>query len=285
MPIETEKLQKVLARLGLGSRRQMETWIDEGRVKINKRLAKVGDRVSYRDVLRLDGKRLEPEGRRKPLVLCYNKPVSEVCSRDDPEKRKTVFESLPELSNGRWISVGRLDLNTSGLLLFTNDGDLANQLMHPSHNVEREYAVRIFGRVSDAQIKILKKGVVLDDGPARFEQIKDAGGEGSNHWYHVILKEGRNREVRRLWESQNVQVSRLTRLRYGPVWLPRDLRLGQTVMLKPGQVNDLLVKADITIAEPEQHTTKQARGGHKKRLKPSTIGNKAGKRLNLRRRR
>lgn len=224
----SEKLQKLLANAGLGSRREIEVWISAGRVSVNGQIAKLGDRANPTDDLRLDGHLISRHKlvRRKLKVLMYHKPVGEVCSRNDPEGRKTVFESIPRLNDGRWISVGRLDITTTGLLLFTNDGELANKLMHPSVEIEREYAVRVLGEVAEESLKALTNGIELEDGPAKFERLSVAGGEGANHWYHVVLKEGRNREVRRMWESQGVTVSRLTRIRFGPLMLDRRLPLG-----------------------------------------------------------
>lgn len=224
----TEKLQKVLARAGFGSRRHMETWISEGRVRINNAIAKLGDRVSERDAISVDG-RAVPRERLSSInqTLMLHKVPGTVCSRSDPEGRETVFKGLPKLSSGRWISVGRLDINTTGLLLMTTDGELANRLMHPSYELDREYMVRVLGEVKPETIKKLTHGVELEDGPARFTSIVDTGGEGANHWYRVVVKEGRYREVRRLWESQGIQVSRLSRIRFGPVNLPRNLRRGQ----------------------------------------------------------
>jgi len=233
----SEKLQKVLARAGFGSRREIEGWISEGRIKVNGKVATLGDRVDESDRLEVDGKRIHP-GKlkdKRTRVLAYHKPVGKVCSRHDPEGRPTIFEDLPPLAGGRWISVGRLDLNTSGLLLLTTDGELANRLMHPSQQIEREYAVRVLGEVTPEMLKNLEEGVQLEDGKAHFDAIRDVGGEGANHWYHVVLREGRNREVRRLWESQGVQVSRLQRVRFGPVSLPR--------WQKPGRWEDLDEKA------------------------------------------
>ncbi len=238
----SEKLQKVLARAGFGSRREMERWIEAGRVSINGKIVGLGERVTEDDVVRVDGTivaRQKMQPNRRCRVLAYHKPEGEVTSRDDPEGRKTVFDRLPTISGGRWIVVGRLDINTSGLLLFTTDGELANRLMHPSYTVEREYAVRVLGEVSKETIAQLKSGVELEDGPAHFSEIRDTGGEGANHWYHVKLSEGRNREVRRLWESQGVTVSRLMRVSYGVVTLPRYLRAGRWEELSEHQVKEL----------------------------------------------
>ncbi len=220
-----EKLQKVLARAGIGSRREMERWIEQGRVKVNDQVATIGDRVSDKDNIKVDNKFIAQRRTQvQQRVIAYHKPVGEVCSRDDPEGRTTIFNNLPKLKSGRWISVGRLDLNTSGLLLLTTDGELANKLMHPSNEIEREYAVRILGEVSPEIIKELTKNVPLEDGDAHFTEVKAAGGQGANHWYHVILKEGRNREVRRLWEYFGFAVSRLMRIRYGDITLKRSVR-------------------------------------------------------------
>ncbi len=256
-----EKLQKVLARAGLGSRRALEEWIQAGRVSINGRVAQLGDRVRPEDRIMVDG-RLVSAQRRAPRrrVLVYHKPVGEVCSRHDPEGRTTIFESLPRLRDGRWISVGRLDLNTSGLLLVTNDGELANLLMHPSREIAREYAVRVHGEVPETALAALREGVMLDDGPARFDSIEDAGGQGSNHWYHVCLSEGRNREVRRLWEAQGVQVSRLIRIRYGTVSLPRSLRAGHWEELAPESLDALL--DSVGLAPARQDETRRGGGRH-----------------------
>ncbi len=237
----SEKLQKVLANAGLASRRQIENWIREGRIIVNGAPAKLGDRVTQDAKIRVDGRevKLIKSATAKCRILLYHKPEGEICSRSDPENRPTVFDTLPMLRNGRWISVGRLDFNTSGLLLLTNDGELANHLMHPAAQVEREYAVRIQGQVTPAMLKNLKKGVELDDGMAHFDKVVDAGGEGTNHWYHVIVKEGRNRFVRRLWETQGVKVSRLIRIRFGSLTLPRMLRKGKWAELDKQEVNAL----------------------------------------------
>ncbi len=239
----SEKLQKVLARAGKGSRRKMETVIAEGRVSVDGKVVGLGERVTENQVLRIDGHVVKyvTEENTVCRVLAYNKPEGEVCTRSDEAGRKTVFERLPRLNGSRWISIGRLDINTSGLLLFTRDGEFANRMMHPSREVEREYAVRIFGEVDDAMLNRLRMGVKLDDGEAKFLSIKEsgkeAGGEGINRWYHVVLTEGRTREVRRLWESQGVQVSRLMRVRYGQLHLDKQLPQGGWVELGLKEVN------------------------------------------------
>lgn len=227
---EGEKLQKVLARAGQGSRREIEVLISEGRVSVDGKIAALGDRINIHSnvKVRVDGHIVNLTQAHKEVcrVLMYYKPEGELCTRHDPDGRATVFDRLPRLSGARWIAVGRLDINTSGLLLFTTDGELANRLMHPSHEVEREYSVRVFGQVDDAMLNRLKKGVQLEDGPASFKEIKSVGGTGLNQWFDVTLMEGRNREVRCLWESQGIQVSRLIRIRYGNIKLMKSLPRG-----------------------------------------------------------
>ncbi|MGA9854284.1 MAG: 23S rRNA pseudouridine(2605) synthase RluB [Gammaproteobacteria bacterium] len=241
-----ERIQKLLAAAGLGSRREIEGWIKAKRLTINGRTAQLGDRITTADRIAVDGRVLkmlihaQVDERR---VLLYHKPEGELTTRKDPEGRPTVFESLPRLRRSRWVSVGRLDTNTSGLLLFTTDGELANRLMHPSHEIEREYAVRVLGKITDQQLAALKTGVRLEDGMAKFDAIQEAGGEGANHWYHVTLKEGRNREVRRLWEAVGVTVSRLIRIRYGAISLPRQLPRGAWRDATEGELAALLTAA------------------------------------------
>ena len=237
----SEKLQKVLARAGVGSRREMETVISEGRVSVNGKVATLGDRVEAKDVIRVDGHQISVPTLNDVIcrVLAYHKPEGEVCTRHDPEGRPTVFDRLPRIKDSRWVAVGRLDVNTSGLLLFTTDGELANRLMHPSHEVEREYAVRVFGEVTEGMLQKLRRGVQLEDGPAKFDKITAGGGEGLNQWFNVTLCEGRNREVRRLWESLEVQVSRLMRIRYGDIKLDKTLPRGGWAELELPQVNYL----------------------------------------------
>ncbi|MCP5197458.1 MAG: pseudouridine synthase [Gammaproteobacteria bacterium] len=237
----SERLQKFLARVGFGSRRQIEDWIRQGRITVNGVPAALGALVNGAERIKIDGQLVQVRafGQRR-RVLAYYKPIGEVTSHRDEAERPLVFERLPRLRDGRWVAVGRLDLNTQGLLLLTNDGELANRLMHPSSGIEREYAVRVLGEVTPAMLQQLRQGVPLEDGVAHFDEIIEAGGEGANHWYHVILREGRNREVRRLWESQGVAVSRLVRVRYGPVSLRRGLHLGRWDELDETQIDELL---------------------------------------------
>ena len=250
-----EKLQKVMARMGLGSRRDIETWISLGRVKVNNLVATLGQRVDTHDAITLDGRLLRREELEESTrrVLMYNKPEGQVCTRDDPEGRPTVFEHLPRLQSGRWINIGRLDINTTGLLMFTTDGELANRLMHPSYQMDREYAVRVRGEVDDEMIERLLTGVMLEDGPAKFSDIQKApGGEGFNHWFHCVVMEGRNREVRRLWESQGVVVSRLKRVRFGPVFLTSDLSVGRWREMVQGEIDILSSEVGLaSVALPE----------------------------------
>ena len=225
---ESEKLHKVLARAGLGSRREVEGWIAQGRVSVGGRRATLGERVQGGEAVRVDGRRVRLPGAGGVLrVLLYHKPAGEVCTRRDPQGRPTAFERLPRCPGSRWVAVGRLDLDTSGLLLFTNHGELAHRLMHPSQAIPREYAARIRGELTPESRRRLLRGVHLEDGPTRFDSILDAGGSGTNRWYKVVLSEGRNREVRRLWASQGIAISRLIRVRYGPIALPRRLSPGR----------------------------------------------------------
>jgi len=273
-----EKIQKVLARAGLGSRRQIERWIEEGRVTVDGAPATVGDRVTSGQDLRVDGRKIPAHSFQvSQRILVYHKPEGEVCTRSDPQNRPTVFENLPSLRGARWIAVGRLDFNTSGLMIFTTDGELANRLMHPSHELEREYAVRVLGKVTDEMIQRLKEGVMLDDGPARFQSIVDAGGSGANHWFHVTLKEGRNREVRRLWDTVGVKVSRLMRVRFGPIALPPHFHARRTMELDEAAAARLYAEVNLpmpmlgddlsTSKTPSRHNDRQ---GHTKTKKQSS---------------
>ena len=247
-PEPTQRLHKLLATQGLGSRRDMEELIASGRVTVNGEIAKVGAGVTQYDIVRIDSRpvRLQFEAE-LPQVLIYHKPEGEIVSQDDPEGRASVFDKLPKIKQGKWIAIGRLDINTSGLLIFTNSGDLANRFMHPRYEVEREYAVRIFGELTEEQMSLLTQGIELEDGPAAFDSISAQGGEGANHWYQVILREGRNREVRRLFEAFQMPVSRLMRVRFGPVNLPPRVKRGQMLKLEQKQVVDLLEWAGLEV--------------------------------------
>jgi 23S rRNA pseudouridine2605 synthase len=256
-PVAGEKLQKVLARTGLGSRREMETWIQSRRVEVNGKIATLGDRVDDKARISVDGKPLDRAPAQQTRCILYHKPTGEVCTRDDPQGRRTVFQRLPKLKTGRWISIGRLDFNTSGLLLFTTDGELANALMHPSSNIEREYMVRVMGEWSQDMLQQLLDGVMLEDGIARFADIQDGGGDGINHWFYVVLMEGRNREVRRLWESQGLTVSRLKRVRYGDVFIPSRVKQGQWVELDHKEVKSLYRLADLPVKDLQRGTAKE----------------------------
>ncbi|MBC7376380.1 MAG: pseudouridine synthase [Burkholderiaceae bacterium] len=241
---ETPKLHKVLAQAGLGSRLEMEQLIMEGRISVNNEPAHIGQRIQFGDHIKVNGKpirfRIDPPPAR---VIAYHKPIGEVVTHDDPQNRPTVFRKLPKLFQGKWQSVGRLDLNTEGLLLFTSSGELANKLMHPRFGLEREYAVRVLGALSGEEKKRLIEGVQLDDGVAQFGSIEDGGGEGSNHWYRVTISEGRNREVRRMLEAVGHAVSRLIRIRYGAMLLPRGLKRGAWMELDEGDIRSLVQAA------------------------------------------
>ncbi len=258
-PITTagERIQKVLARGGIASRREIERWIDEGRVKVNGAVVTQGVRLKIGDYLQVNDRVVHWEkfAEQATRVLLYHKAIGEVVTRQDPEGRPVIFKNLPPLETARWIAVGRLDINTSGLLLVTNNGELANRLMHPSTEVEREYAVRILGNVSDPTLEKLKTGVALEDGIAKFDEIHFAGGEGANKWYNVIVSEGRNRLVRRLWESQTLTVSRLIRVRYGPIVLPEGLRTSRFYELTDKELDLLFEYAGMAV---EKHTPSKA---------------------------
>ncbi|MCG8379938.1 MAG: pseudouridine synthase [Proteobacteria bacterium] len=242
-----DRIQKVLANAGHGSRREIETLIRAGKITVNGKPAEIGQSIGIKDRITINSRpiRLHLDRKIKTKILAYYKPAGEVCTRKDEKGRDTVFKNLPRLRNSRWINIGRLDLNTTGLLLFTTDGELANKLMHPSNQVEREYAVRVLGRATKDQLQALRDGTELEDGFARFTDIVDSGGEGANHWYHVVIMEGRNREVRRLWESQGLQVSRLIRTRFGPYILPKRKRPGQHWRLDEADINALKEAANL----------------------------------------
>jgi 23S rRNA pseudouridine2605 synthase len=273
---DSPKLHKVLAQAGMGSRLEMEKLISEGRIAVNNEPAHVGQRVQYGDQIKVDGKpiriRIDPPPAR---VIAYHKPAGEIVSHDDPQNRPSVFRKLPRLQNGKWQSVGRLDLNTEGLLLFTSSGELANQLMHPRFGLEREYAVRVLGALSKDEKQKLLEGVMLDDGPAQFGSIEDGGGEGSNCWYRVTISEGRNREVRRMMEAVGHAVSRLIRIRYGAMVLPHGLRRGAWLELDEGDIRSLM-RAAGTSERPRPVTTHPTRTNRNDR-RPRTGGQgKAG---------
>ena len=269
-----ERIQKLLARAGVGSRREVESWIGAGRLSINGKPVEPGQKATVDDRIELDGKRLDIVAGAELVrrVLIYNKPEGEVTTRRDPEGRPTVFDSLPRLRDHRWIAIGRLDINTTGLVLFTTDGELANRLMHPSRQIDREYAVRVFGDVDEAMVKRLSEGVLLDDGMAKFSDISEAGGKGINQWFHVTLLEGRNREVRRLWESQGVRVSRLKRVRYGPVFLPSRLTVGKWEELDQKAVDSLSKAVDLKPVEIPAKTPSEQKTLDRKRRKQSGTG-------------
>ena len=241
------RLQKLLPAAGVGSRRQVEQWITEGRLTVGGRVAKLGDRAAADEEIRLDGRRLDlgTHERVAQQVLLYHKPAGEVTTRRDSQGRPTVFDRLPPPERGRWIVVGRLDINTSGLLLFTTDGDLAHRLMHPSSAVEREYLVRVRGRPDPGTLRKLLRGVPLEDGLAAFDRIVESSADARNTSYRVTLHEGRNREVRRLWEAVGHEVSRLLRIRYGPIELPRDLRPGHWRVLGGAATAQLLAAGPL----------------------------------------
>ena len=256
-----ERLQKVLAQAGLGSRREMEEWIAAGRVTVNGIAATLGMRVSQDDVVRVDRRviRTEAPGSGLPRVLLYHKQEGEIVSRDDPSGRASVFDKLPRLRGSKWVAVGRLDFNTSGLLIFTTSGDLANRLMHPRFEVEREYAVRVQGSMTAEQMRqMLKEGVTLEDGPVKFEKLQDEGGEGYNHWYRLVLKEGRNRVVRRTFEALGLPVSRLMRVRFGIIALPPRLKRGMLAELGPGEVAAIFDWAGMQKSSAENRRQGQA---------------------------
>lgn len=258
-----ERLQKVLAQAGIGSRREMEEWIAAGRVTVNGEVATLGMRVQEGDVVRADRRvvHVKLQGEKLPRVLLYHKQEGEIVSRDDPEQRATVFDKLPRLRGQKWTAIGRLDFNTSGLLIFTTSGELANRLMHPRFEVEREYAVRVQGEMTPEQMRqMVKQGVELDDGPVKFEKLSDEGGEGFNHWYRLVLREGRNRIVRRTFEALGLPVSRLMRVRFGIVNLPPRLKRGMLAELGEGEVRQVMDWAGLTgLAAPAAPPPSQGR--------------------------
>ncbi len=246
-----ERLQKWLAGQGLGSRRALEVWIKEGRVTVDGQVATLGQKVTGHEVIMVDGRRVGAGARaaEPARTLIYHKPIGEICTRSDPEGRPTVFENLPKLRGQRWISVGRLDVQTSGLLLFTTDGELSHRLMHPSASLEREYAARVQGVLASDAMQKLRHGIKLPDGEARFDHLEEGGGEGQNRWYRVVVSQGRNRVVRRLFEAVGGRVSRLIRVRFGPLPLPRDLPRGRMRDLDVAELRELY--ASVALKAPE----------------------------------
>ena len=267
--IKGERLQKVLANAGVASRREVERMIGDGRIRVNDQVAVLGDRVEVDAKIELDGriigiKRLAgPESRR---IIIYNKPEGELVTRNDPEGRATIFQRLPKLKQGRWIAIGRLDINTSGLLLLTTDGELANRLMHPNQAIEREYAVRVLGKVEEEGLKQLTAGIELEDGPARFEEVVESGGTGANRWFHVVIVEGRQREVRRLWEAIGSQVSRLKRVRFGCVILDSSVQAGRNRDLTEKETKALL---ELVGMPPETPSHKRERPAARSTERPT----------------
>lgn len=259
---KTERLHKLLAQSGFGSRRDMETWIAEGRINVNGETAHLGQLVGPTDRVKVSGKlvQLRFAAARLPRVLIYHKPEGQIVSHDDPQGRPTVFDALPRMRGGRWLAVGRLDFNTSGLLLVTTSGDLANRLMHPRYELVREYAVRVLGEIDEEAKRSLLDGIELDDGPASFHSFEDAGGEGANHWYKVSLFEGRNREVRRMFEAVGVTVSRLMRVRYGPFILPPRLKRGAWMELEEVEVEKLMRSFSLEAPQARVRPRTQSKG-------------------------
>lgn len=255
-----------MAQAGLGSRRDMEEWIRAGRITVNGVTAQIGMRVGPRDVVKVDGRVLwTAASSRLPQVLLYHKPEGEIISRDDPEGRPSVFERLPPLRGAKWLAVGRLDFNTGGLLLVTTSGELANRMMHPSHELEREYAVRVLGKLTDEQIARLRSGIRLDNGVARCDSVTSEGGEGANRWYRIVLKEGRDRIVRRMFEALGLRVNRLMQVRFGPVALPPRLRRGQFLELAPEETRQLLTSLGLPVPARPPRAARESAGTHRRR--------------------
>lgn len=261
--LPAERIQKALARQGVASRRQIENLIAEGKLLLNGKQAVIGDQVSPGDVVMLEGKKIviRNDENQLPRVIAYHKPEGEICSRNDPQGRPTIFDKLPHILHARWVAIGRLDINTAGLILLTDNGELANKLMHPSSKVEREYIVRTLGVATQDMMKQLVNKVELEDGPARFEEVTYVGGgEGVNHWYHITILEGRNREVRRMWEAVGLQVSRLKRVRYGTVTLASTHRLGTVKELQERAVIELAASVGLAYSKSPAADTTSHRG-------------------------
>ncbi|HET7569707.1 MAG TPA: pseudouridine synthase [Gammaproteobacteria bacterium] len=276
-----ERLQKLLSAAGLGSRREIEGWIRDGRVTVNNQPAQLGDKATAADRVKIDGRPVRLDAEAGPRrVIAYHKPEGEITTRDDPEGRPTVFENLPRLRRARWISIGRLDVNTSGLLLFTTDGELAHRVMHPSTELTRRYAVRVLGEVEEEVLAQLRKGVQLDDGLAQAASVEAAGGSGANRWYHLTLREGRNREVRRMWESQGLTVSRLIRIGYGPIELGRSLPRGKWRELTDGEMKALYTSAGLRPPQADSAgpDRKRRRGGGERKSRSSATGSRRSRR-------
>lgn len=291
---DAPKLHKVLAEAGLGSRRDMEDLIISGRVSVNGEPAHIGQRVLSTDQVRINGKLIHRKiTKRPPRVLIYHKPAGEIVSRDDPEKRPSVFDKLPSIKNAKWLAVGRLDFNTEGLLLFTTSGDLANRLMHPRYNIEREYAVRVLGELEESARQKLLAGVELEDGKGQFSRIADGGGDGANRWYRVIIGEGRNREVRRMFEAVGLTVSRLIRTRYGNFTLPPVLKRGRWEELDENAVRELMKSSGLEGKLPNTNNANQKKPAKRTRARPDPLqtnlgyigeNNRTGRRTSLRKR-
>ena len=246
---EPERLQKVLAASGVGSRREMEEWISNGWVTVNGRVAQLGEKITPDDHVTVKGSIIKLKwADRLPRIILYYKQEGEIVSRDDPQGRVSIFDRLPQAASSRWVAIGRLDINTSGLLILTTSGELVQRFAHPSFEVEREYAVRVLGELTTEQMRVLtEEGVMLEDGLAKVERIYEQGGEGANKWYNVVIKEGRNREVRRIFESQGLTVSRLVRVGFGPIGLPNRLKRGQFYELNPAEVANIIKWADMLL--------------------------------------
>ena len=265
----SERLQKYLSGLGIGSRRKIEEWIEQGKITVDGKVASLGDKVTPKCRIKIDGRPIKgksqnPSQSRQQRVILYNKPEGEICTRSDPANRPTVFRRLPLLKGERWVAIGRLDINTRGLMLFTNDGDLANHLMHPKLGIEREYLCRVYGQVDNPSLDRLKVGINIDGQLIRFHQVRRQRGEHSNTWYSVVVKEGKYREVRRMWEAIGCKLSRLSRIRYGKVALPRGIKLGDWIELDPALIDQLSKNDDSDKVVTPRLPKKSARGNKRR---------------------